>query len=174
LIIDIAVFSPYQLNSSSISSPAPARMFGCKVPPLSRARKRTIEVTRELLYRRLHLQTNKPDRCAIVEQHDENESSRDVGYVHRLAFSLMTECREIGLTNEPRQLIVGTEVGGGEGRESHWIESERLAHCRDELSRAIDEQRRARAGLRRKREIVRAIAFRSSCSNDQLLAAGCI
>ena len=52
--------------------------------------------------------------------------------------------------NEFCQLIVRAEICGGQRRECRRIEVRLLTHGRDELPRAVDEQRAARVALEQK------------------------
>src|ERR1051325_5812119 len=52
-----------------------------------------------------HLQSDETQRGAIVEQDDEDESSRDVREIHRLLLALVKERIEVVLTDQLGQLV---------------------------------------------------------------------
>src|SRR2546425_12007381 len=61
----------------------------------------------------------------------------------RLLLALMHQRGELVLADHLGELVVGTEVGGGERSEGGGVELGGVADGRHQLSRAVDEQRAA-------------------------------
>jgi len=51
----------------------------------------------------------------------------DVGDEHRFPLALVKEAGEVGLAKQARELVVGAEIGGGEGGEGGGVERRRIA-----------------------------------------------
>src|SRR5690349_3700017 len=100
----------------------------------------------ELLDHAFALELHEAEGGALVEQDDEDHALRHVGEEHGFLLTLMDQGRELVLADHFRELVVGAEVGGGEGSEGGRIELRRLAHGRHELPGPIDEQ--GAAGVR--------------------------
>src|SRR5216117_4038007 len=66
-----------------------------------------------------------------------------VGEKHRLLLALVHEGGEFVLADHLGELVVGAEIGGGEGSERGGIELGRVAHRGDELAGAVHQQRAA-------------------------------
>ncbi len=62
----------------------------------------------------------------------------------------MKQGAELRFTQHAGELVVGAEVGGGEGGEGSGIERRRLAHGGDHLAGAVDDQGGPRVGLSEK------------------------
>src|ERR1051325_6210274 len=73
----------------------------------------------------------------------------DVGDVNGF-FTLMKQTREIGFSDQLRQLVVGAVVRGGERGKSSGIAPRCVSNGRHQLPPAIDEQRTKRFRLTKK------------------------
>src|SRR5688572_18077164 len=64
----------------------------------------------------------------IVKQHDQNHPPRDVSEIQRFLLSLMKQSAELRLPEQPCQLVVGTEVRGGQRGECDRVERRLMPH----------------------------------------------
>ena len=79
-----------------------------RMPPL----KDFLKELRQLLDYMLHFEPDQPEGRAVIEEDNENDSTRDVSQVHRLPLALVKETVEVVLANELGKLVVRAEVGG--------------------------------------------------------------
>src|SRR2546430_213496 len=112
-----------------------------------RARTHTIEHLLEdlvqLFHRAFPLELHETQGGALVEQHDEDHALGHVGEEHRLLLALVHQGGELVLADHFGKLVVGAEVGGGEGGEGGGVELRSVADGRDQLPGTVHEQRAA-------------------------------
>src|SRR5882724_10320101 len=105
------------------------------------AREYTINQLRQLLDLVFHAQTDESDGCARIEDYYQQQTPSDVGDVDRLLLTLVKQAGEVVFADKLRQLIVGAVIGCSQRSERGGVETRGVTHRRDELPRAIDEQR---------------------------------
>src|SRR5215207_9489710 len=72
---------------------------------------------------------------------------RDVGDEHRFPLALVEQAAEVGLAEQLRQLVVRAEIGRRERGKRSRVEGRRITGLREQLTPAINQQRRMRAAL---------------------------
>src|SRR3954468_12160825 len=111
------------------------------------AREYTIDQQRQLLDLVLHAEADETDGRARIEDYHQQKTPRDVGDVNRLFLALVKKAGEIVFADQLGELVVGAVIGGRQRRERGRIETGRITDCRDELTRAVDQERAERFGL---------------------------
>ena len=105
------------------------------------AREHFVEELGEFEHGILDPEPDEAQRRAVVEERDEDHPARDVREVHRLLLALMEQRVEVRLADEPRQLVIGTEIGRRQSGKRRRVEVGLLPHGRDKLPRTVHEER---------------------------------